>query len=201
MRGDSMRLPQAMFSVTPEALNAVDMARASGELIAPMINPVMLRVADIHQPVVSAPPIRVDNRVERDPTANNRLQSGLLAVRHDLGVDAPVTLQETEDRRLPTCTTPALAAHPACAEIAFVNFNLAARQRRSALALLGNSLPDFEKDHGDALARQAGQMCCVGGTKIEREVAHQLAKFTLRNMSMPVIPVLLLHVSSLAFAI
>ena len=201
MRGDSMKLLQAMFSETPETLNAVDVARASGELIATMINPIVFRVADINQAVITAPPVRMDDDINRDSAANNRLQSSLFAVRHGLRIDAPVTLQETEDWGLARSASPALATHPACAEVAFVNFDLATRQRRSALTLLGNPLPDFEKDHGDALARQASQLCGVGGTKIQRKEAHQLAKFTLRNMSMPVIPVLLLHVSSLALAI
>lgn len=47
----------------------------------------------------------------------------------------------------------------------------------------------FEKDCDYCLARQAGWVCYVGGAKIQREVAHQLPEFTLRNMSMPVIPI------------
>lgn len=64
-----------MFGETSETLNAVDMTHAARKLMVPMRNLVMLRVADIYKAVVTAPSIQVNNRIERDPAANNRLQS------------------------------------------------------------------------------------------------------------------------------
>ena len=100
---DTMKLLQAMFSKTPEALNAVDMVRAAGELVLSMMDSVMFRVTDINQAIVAAPAVRVDDCLRSNATANNGLQSSLRAVGHDLGIDFAVSLQQPEDGSLATC--------------------------------------------------------------------------------------------------
>ena len=54
VRRDAVELPQAMFSEAPEALDAVDVVRATRELVLPVINSVVLRVPDIDEAVVAA---------------------------------------------------------------------------------------------------------------------------------------------------
>ena len=95
-----MKLLQAMFSKAPEALDTVDVVRATGELILSMVDSVMLRVADINQSVIAPPAVRVDDCLRANATANNSLQSGFRAVRHDLCIDFAAPLQETEDGSL-----------------------------------------------------------------------------------------------------
>ncbi len=48
LRGDAMELLKPMFSITPEALDAVDMMRATHELVAPVIDSEVLGIADIN---------------------------------------------------------------------------------------------------------------------------------------------------------
>jgi hypothetical protein len=55
------------------------------------------------------------------------------------------------------------------------------RERRLALAFLGDATPDSEKDRGDALARQSGQLRDIGGRQVEREEAEELAEFLSGN--------------------
>src|SRR5437762_2086606 len=100
MRRDTMKLLQAMLGETPETLDAVNMVCATRELVLPMIDSIVLRVADINQAIVAAPPVRVDDRLRGNATANNGLQSSLLAVGHDLRIDTAFALQEAEDRCL-----------------------------------------------------------------------------------------------------
>lgn len=124
-----------MFSKAPEALNAIDMVRASGKLVLPMINSVMLRVANINKSVVAAPAVTMDNRLRSNATANNGLQCGFRAVRHNLRIDFAVALQESEDTSLATSSTTALATNAPSAEVALINFDFP-KERRSSLTFL-----------------------------------------------------------------
>jgi hypothetical protein len=57
VRRDSIELLKSAFSETPEALNAVDVLRATGELIGSMLDSEVLRVADIDQAILAAPSV------------------------------------------------------------------------------------------------------------------------------------------------
>src|SRR5215204_2074357 len=80
----------------PEALDAVDVGRASGELVAVMAYTIVLLVAHVDDAVVRAKAIGMNGRCRFDFAANNRLKTGFLAVRHDLGIHAPVALVDAE---------------------------------------------------------------------------------------------------------
>lgn len=153
-----------------------------------MVNPEVLRVADIHQPVVAAPTVGVDDRVERHPTADYGQKRALAAVWHDLCVDAAVPFEDAEDDSLARSAAPTLAPHAPRAEVRLIHLDLTP-EGRLALTLFGDTDSDSEKDRGDALARQAGQLCNVGGREVERKVAHELAEFTPRYFRSPVVAV------------
>src|SRR5205085_12104433 len=97
--------------------------------------------------------------------------------RHDLRVDLALALEQAEDDGLATRPTTALAAHASSAEVTFIYFDLAGRERRLAFAFFGDALSDFEKDHSDTLARQAGQLRDISGCQIERKETQKLTKF------------------------
>ena len=198
LRGDAVELMQPTLSITPEALDAVDVVRTSDELVGPVVDPEVLRVADIDQAVVAAPPVRVNDDLRCHAATDNGLQRGLFAVRHDLGVDLAVTLQEPEDDGLAARPASALAAHAPSTEVGFIHLDLPCGERRLALALFGDAPSDFEKDHGDALARQAGQLRRISGRQIEREEAQELTKFLGGNSGTAIERVRSFHVSSLA---
>ncbi len=151
-----MKLLKTMFSITPEALNAVDMCRAPHELALSMVDSEVLRVTDINQSVVAAPPVGVNDHLRCDTTANNGLQRHLFAVRYDLWIDLTVTLEETEDDGLATGSATALAAHSTSAEVRLIDFNFASGEGSITRAFFDETCSDFEKDRGDGLTGQAG---------------------------------------------
>lgn len=69
----AVELLKPALGKAPEALDAVDVALAVGELVRAMVDPEVFRLADIHQAVVAAPAIRVDDRIGRDSAADNGL--------------------------------------------------------------------------------------------------------------------------------
>ncbi len=195
---DAMKLLQAMFGITPERLNAVDMLCASGKFIRAMTDSEVLAVTDINESVIPAPAVTMDNRLWRDPTANNGLQSSFLAVRNDLGINLAIALQQSEDDSLTARSATAFASHATSTKVRFVNFDFAARQRRIALRFFTDTTADFEKDHCHTLARQTRELGDIRGGKIKRKVAQQLAKFLGGNSGTAVERVWSFHVSSLA---
>ena len=60
---DPVELLKPALGIAPEALNAVDMVRATRELIRPMLDSEVLGIADIDEAVLAAPPVRVDDRL------------------------------------------------------------------------------------------------------------------------------------------
>jgi hypothetical protein len=50
-----MELMQPRFGVTPEALNTVDVTVAAHALILPVVNSVVLTVANVNESIVAAP--------------------------------------------------------------------------------------------------------------------------------------------------
>ncbi len=118
-----------MFSITPEALDAVDMMRPAHELALSMVDSEVLRVAYVNQSIIAAPAVGVNDHFRGNTTANNGLKSGFLAVRHDLRIDLAITLEESEDDGLSTRSATAFATHATSAEIRLINFNFAGGER------------------------------------------------------------------------
>ncbi len=73
LRGDAVELMQPGFGIAPEALNAVDVTVATHELILPVVNSVVLGIADINESVVPAPAVRVDDYLRGDAPTDYRL--------------------------------------------------------------------------------------------------------------------------------
>ena len=71
--GHATELLKPSLGEAPEALYPVDMALAIGELVRAMMGSEVFRMADIHQAVVAAPAVRMDDRVGRDSAADNGL--------------------------------------------------------------------------------------------------------------------------------
>lgn len=162
VRSDAIELLKPTFGEAPEALNAVDVATAASELIRPVMDSEVLGVTDIDQPIVAAPAITVDDRLGCNATTNNGLQGGFLAVRHDLGIDLAVTLQQSEDDGLARRPAPTLATNTSSAEVRFIDFNFSGREWRTTLAIFGHALTDFEKDRVDRFVRQTSQLGNIG---------------------------------------
>src|SRR5437868_4938336 len=97
--------------------------RARDELVFTMVDSEVLRVPDIHQSVIAAPAVGLNDGVNRDSTANNGLKCALFTVRDNLGINAAVTFEDAEDNGLATSSSASLSTHSASAEVTLVNFD------------------------------------------------------------------------------
>ena len=75
------------FVEAPEALNAVNMGLSSNEFVFPMIHSEMFLVSQFDQPVISSPPVRVNNALQVNTPPDNGLESITATVRYNLSVD------------------------------------------------------------------------------------------------------------------
>ena len=156
-RRDAVELLEPPLSETPKALNAVDVMRALHKLVLTMMNSKMLGVSNINQTIITTPSIGVDDSIKRAATAHNGLQSALFALRHNLGVDAAISLEDAEDDSLAAGSATTLATHAPRAEVRLIHFDLARCKGGCAFAFFPNALSDFEKDRGDTLACQTSE--------------------------------------------
>jgi|SRR5947209_4898481 len=189
MRRDAIELLKPALGTRPETFYPIDMTLCTGKFIVRMQHAKMLTVSDINQPIVAAPAVRVNDRLQRDMPANHLLQRVFTTIRNNLGMDLAVTFEDAEDDGFTHCSTPSLASDMANTEIAFVNLDFAVGEGRGALTFFSNAFSDFQIDRGDAAARKSCQLSRISGCQIKREVAHELTEFTLPNFRPSVIPI------------
>ena len=91
--GKTFELRPSEFGKSPKRLNPVNVGVSLGELIVAVIDTVMLLIAQIHETVVSAPPVRIKDAVKSNSTLNHRMQSGSTDVAHNQGIDFPIALE------------------------------------------------------------------------------------------------------------
>jgi hypothetical protein len=94
----------------------------------------------------------MDHDLGSHAATDNGLQSSLFAVRQISVKTEPFPLEDAEDDGLAAGPAAARAAHAPGTEVTLIDLDFAAREGRCALALFGDSLPDFEKDRRDGLA-------------------------------------------------
>lgn len=175
-----MEFHQAPLGKRPEGFDAVDMASAASKLVLPVMDSVVLLVAQIDEAVIAPPAIRVDDAVEVDPSPDNGLQRGLSAIRDDLGVDFSVSLEDAEDRCFAGGSTASFALDSLAAEVGFIDFDLTGK-RRFMLAQFGDSLSDEVEVAIDRVAVEASKGSGLAGVQIEGVTAHQLPELGLGN--------------------
>src|SRR5262245_9622176 len=91
-------LRQPRLGRAPEALNAIDVDASTPDKHAvAMFDPEVFAVAEVDQAVIADPAIRVNDARQGNTPANNRSPCGLFRIGHDLGVDAPLALENAED--------------------------------------------------------------------------------------------------------
>ena len=105
------------------------MDSAADKLIPAMIDPGMLAIAHIHQPIKSAPPFEVNHTFQRDLAANNRLQRGVTTLWDDFGLDLTIALEDAKNDRFPIRPATSFSFNATRPKVGFINFNLAAERR------------------------------------------------------------------------
>ena len=106
--GHAVKVGQAVRGVAPEALDAVDVRPAGGELVIAMMDPQVLGVAHVDQAVVAGPAVAVDDRVQANPATNRFLQRLFLHIRHDLRINPIASFEHLEHDRLAPAPRPRL---------------------------------------------------------------------------------------------
>lgn len=176
----SFELGKPMLGEAPEGLDAVDVIPFPGELIFTMIDPEMLHVANIHEPVIANPAIGVDHAGNIHLAADDRLQTGLGAIRDDLGVDVVATFEHAEDSCLAPGTATAFTPDALGAEVGFVNFDNTF-ERRLRLADISHADAQEQHESVDGIAIQFDKLADRNGVEIERKMHDQLPELPLRN--------------------
>ena len=105
------------FSVSPEALNAVDMSPAVNKFIAAVVDSKVLAVADIDQAIIAAPAVGVDDAFRGYLSPYNGLQRGFGAIADYFGVDLTVAFEHTENDGFAICATSTFTPDASCAEV------------------------------------------------------------------------------------
>ena len=185
--GQAAELGQAHLGEAPEVLNAVDVCLALHKLIAPMIDPVMLLVAQIHPAAVAFPAIRIDDAAQGHLALQNGRQHSAAAIGDDLRINFPLAFEQAEDRHFLKSAPAPFAPDAASAKITFINLDLPA-QRRFSLAQLRQTAAEMLTVLIDRIAVQAGQLGDFSGFHIQTKQPQQQPKLLRRNSGTPKIP-------------
>ena len=98
--GHAVELRQAPLGVAPEAFNAIDMHRAASELVGAVADPKVLVKAHVHQAVIAAPAVGMDDAGNVGLAPDDGLQCALGGIGHDLGVNTVSALEQPEHHGL-----------------------------------------------------------------------------------------------------
>ena len=175
---DTSELGKASFRVAPKALYAIDMATLIGKFIVSVVDPEMLLVPDIHEAVIATPSIGMDDAFNADATSDNRLKRGTAAIRHDLGIDLALALEDAKNNGFTACATTSEPFDSTRPEVAFINFDFSENWGLS-LAVLSDSLAHSHEIPIHGISVQASHQGDLGGIQIKGKELQELPEFGL----------------------
>ena len=175
----ALELCQANLGQSPEALDAIDVNVALGELVPGMVD-AEVAVTEVDQAIVASPAVGVDDGAGVHPASDDALQGWLGAVGNDLSVDLALALEDAEHGGLAVGAAAAPALDPARAEETLVDLNHS-EQGALCLAIEQNPFSQAAVEAIHGVAVQAAQGGCLKGGQVGRKIAHQLAELGLRN--------------------
>src|SRR5277367_1168394 len=185
---EATKLRQAHLGEAPEVLDAVDVRLVLHELVATMIHPVMLLVAQIHQTAIALPAIRIDDTAQGHLALQNGRQHSAAAIGDDLRVNLPVAFEQAEHRHFLKSSPSPFAPDTASAKITFINLDFPA-QRRFGLAQLRQAAAKMLKVLVHGVTVQAGQLRDFSGLQIQTKQPQQQPELLRRNAGTPKITV------------
>ena len=195
--GYAVELGQATLRIAPERFNTVDMPFPIRKLILTMVHPKVLVKTNVDQAIVASPTIGVDHRAGLHMAADNALQRGFGAVRHDLGIDLAVSLQQPEHDGLAVSAATALATDSMRPEVRLIDF-YRALQGRFKLAGLGDTTTHLQVNTVNRSHRKSGQFGRAHRCEIQGKAPYQLPEFGLADFRTTVIPVFTNHIRKLS---
>ena len=185
------------LSERPEALDTIYVPGFICKLIYMMINAKMFLKAEIDQAVVSDPSVGVNDGIETYLTPYNSLQSASLAVRNDFRINPVTSLVNAKDDRLAAGSASTLSGDSPAAEIRFVELDNSGLKGCVAFAFSKQPNSYLLKNYIHAFSCYTGQLASLCRSQIHRKVTYYLTKFLLCDSGTAIIPVNLLHLSSL----
>lgn len=115
------------LGLAPEVLNPVDVIDVLGEQFR-VVDPNVMELGNI-QNIIGTETVGVDDGVRSHLILDDWEKRVCTGIWDDNDMNLATSFQEPEDRNLARCATPTLT-FPASAEIAFIDFDLAAHQAR-----------------------------------------------------------------------
>lgn len=120
---------QPGLGVSPEAFDPVDVVaadRPAAELVASVIDPQVLLVPHVHQPVVALEAVGMDDRPKVHFAANCGQNRVFRAILNHLRVDLALPLADAEHDRLAARASARLALDATRTEVALIDLDVAA---------------------------------------------------------------------------
>src|SRR5471030_563832 len=117
---DATQLDEAKLGVAPEALDAVDVVLATGELVFMVMNAPVFVTAQ-KQAVITEPSVGIDRGFGKHLSLDDRLQLCPGAVFHHAREDPSAAFEKPNDGRLAARSASPPTPHPPGAKIGFVD--------------------------------------------------------------------------------
>ena len=194
----TVELGEPSLCIAPERFDAVDMPFTLGKLIVSVMHPEMLVKAYIHQPIITSPAIGMNDSAGLHVPSYNGLQRSFGLVRHNLGIDLSLPLQQAEDHGLAVSPTSALAANALRAKVRFIDF-YRSLQWRFQFTGLCQSLPHFKINDVNGAQGHTRQLRCAGSGKIQCKTANKLPEFGCADSRTAIVSIFSNHLSKLAY--
>ena len=153
----TFELSQSKFSKSPKRFNPVNVGVSLGKLVVVVIDTVMLLIAQIHEAVVSTPPVRIKHTVKSNSPLDHRMQSGSGDIAYNLGIDFPITLEQPEDGHFLECTPTSLPWNSFASKVGLIHFHRPPK-RRGLRTLLQQTLPQQAQITVDRVTIQSCQL-------------------------------------------
>ena len=195
---ETVEFQHSSLSERPKAFDSIYVPGFVREFVDMMINTKMFLKTEIDKTVIADPTVGMNDGVETDLTPNNSLQGTFLAVRNDLCIDPVTSFEYAKNDRLVAGSASAFSRYSSSAKVRLVNLDLTGLDGGVTFAFHKQPDPYFLKDQVHTFSRYTGQLARFCRRQIHRKVSYYLTKFLLCDSGTAIIPVNLLHVSSLA---
>ena len=172
---------KARFCVAPKTLDSVDVVRSAGEFVTGVFDSEVFVVANIHKPVITPPPVGIDDAADVGFSENDALQRGFGAIRDDLGVNVSVAFEEAEYDGFAVGAAAAAPTNAFRPEVGFVHFDdpgLAGHCR----TLFGDRFAQEHVITVDGMDVKPEQGRCLAGGEVCRKHFDQAAEFRFGNV-------------------
>ena len=176
----AVELGKPSFGKAPEALDAVNVVFASGELVDLMVEAVVAKARG-DQAIVGQPAVGVHVALAQHVAIDNGLQLLARAILDDRDEHLRAAFVQTEHGRLATDSPSSLAAHAPGTEVAFVDLDITGKGKQFFQSQCEDACTPkrIEPMHGAVVERTQ-----IGGDQrwdIDGEEPEDLAKFAFGN--------------------